>query len=41
MKTKQNGFTAVELLMVLAVVGILAVAGIGLYVAVHFISKFW
>jgi prepilin-type N-terminal cleavage/methylation domain-containing protein len=38
---KQLGFTLIELLIVLAVLASLAI-GVGmLYVAVHFISKFW
>lgn len=38
---KQSGFTLIELLVVLACAVSLATAAGLLYVAVHFISKFW
>jgi prepilin-type N-terminal cleavage/methylation domain-containing protein len=38
---KQSGFTLIELLIVLAGLASLAIVVGMLYVAVHFISKFW
>lgn len=38
---KQKGFTLVELMIVVACVVVVLVAGGGLYVAAHFIGKFW
>jgi len=38
---KQKGFTLIELMIVLSFVAAAAFAGTAIYVAVHFISKFW
>ena len=36
-----KGYTLIELLIVIALIGTVAVGGFGLYVLWHFISKFW
>jgi hypothetical protein len=41
MKSKQGGFTLFELLTLIMLLVIFCGGGITLYVAVHFISKFW
>jgi Tfp pilus assembly protein PilE len=41
MKTKQTGYTLAELVFVLAFIAIIGLAGTGIYVLFHFITKFW
>lgn len=38
---KQHGYTITELLVILWFLFVLAMVGGGIYVAVHFITKFW
>jgi prepilin-type N-terminal cleavage/methylation domain-containing protein len=38
---KQSGFTLIELLIGLAIVVFIALAATVVWVAVHFIAKFW
>jgi prepilin-type N-terminal cleavage/methylation domain-containing protein len=38
---KQRGYTAIEVLMVLATLASLAVGGAFIFALVHFVSKFW
>ena len=38
---KQRGYTLVEMFIVLAFLGIVAVGGVAIYVIAHFLSKFW
>ncbi|MDP9652052.1 type II secretion system protein [Paraburkholderia caledonica] len=38
---KQRGFTVVEVMAVLIVLGVFSVAGIGVYAVVNFVLKFW
>lgn len=38
---KQTGYTIVELIFVIAAMGVLTALGVGAYVAAHFIAKFW
>lgn len=41
MSRKQKGFTIIELMIVIAILVIVAVAGSALYTLIHFIAKFW
>ena len=41
MQSKQKGFTLVELVTVIQILFALAMFGVGVAVAWHFISKFW
>ena len=41
MRSKQRGFTLVELFIVVFGVGVIALLGVGLYVLAHFIAKVW
>jgi len=38
---KQQGFTLIELMIVVAIVGIVGVFGTTVYVISHFLAKFW
>lgn len=38
---KQNGYTIIELILLVGVVATVAIAGGLVYVAAHFISKIW
>ena len=37
----QNGYTIVELITCVFMLGVLALVGWGIYAAIHFILKFW
>jgi prepilin-type N-terminal cleavage/methylation domain-containing protein len=41
MKSKQAGFTLIELVLCSAVLVVVVGAGASIYVIFHFISKFW
>ena len=41
MRSKQQGFTVIELLIVVFGVAVISAVVCGLYVLGHFISKFW
>jgi Tfp pilus assembly protein PilE len=38
---KQRGFTLIELVLCVWIPFVIAVVGVGLYVLIHFIAKFW
>ena len=41
MRNKQKGYTLIELVLVVWFLFVIGLVGTGLYVAGHFISKFW
>ena len=41
MRSKQLGFTLIELIVTVFGVGVIALLGVGLYVLAHFIAKVW
>lgn len=41
MKMRKSNYTLIELAMVLGILGVVICGCGGLYVAIHFIAKFW
>lgn len=41
MKSKQQGFTLVELVITVFGVGVIGLLGVGVWVLAHFIAKVW
>ena len=41
MRNKQQGYTLIELMLVVWGIVIVGLAGVGVYILVHFLSKVW
>ena len=41
MKNNNHGYTLTEIFVVVAILAIIALGGVALWVACHFIAKFW